>query len=92
MTRAIAACAFAYAQGGYVTVVDGIVGPWFLPLSRRERDGDDGKSGPVVRQLHQQFADLGPLEMHAIATTALDAQTVAGIIGQGLADGRFRLD
>jgi adenylate kinase family enzyme len=28
--NAIVAAAFAYAQGGYWTIVDGIVGPWFL--------------------------------------------------------------
>ena len=30
VTSAIAAAAFAYAAGGYFTVIDGIVGPWFL--------------------------------------------------------------
>ncbi|UJP39445.1 AAA family ATPase [Cellulomonas palmilytica] len=29
--RAVRGTAFAYAQGGYTTVVDGIVGPWMLP-------------------------------------------------------------
>src|SRR5688572_25926211 len=31
VTQAAAACAGAYARGGYITVYDGIVGPWFLP-------------------------------------------------------------
>ena len=35
VSRAIAACAFAFAAGGYFTIVDGIVGPWFLDLYRR---------------------------------------------------------
>ena len=30
VTKAIAATAAAYAEGGYLTVIDGIVGPWFL--------------------------------------------------------------
>ena len=30
VTRAIAAAACAYAGGGYLTIIDGIVGPWFL--------------------------------------------------------------
>jgi len=30
VTRAIAAAAVAYALGGYLTIIDGIVGPWFL--------------------------------------------------------------
>ncbi len=34
VTRAIAAAAVAYAQGGYEVLLDGIVGPWFLPLYR----------------------------------------------------------
>lgn len=33
--------AMAYARGGYFTVVDGIVGPWFLPPFR-ERAARDG--------------------------------------------------
>lgn len=28
---AVVACAEAYARGGYFTVVDGVIGPWFLP-------------------------------------------------------------
>jgi len=31
VTRAAAAAAGRYALGGYLTVYDGIVGPWFLP-------------------------------------------------------------
>jgi len=31
VTRAAAAAAGKYASGGYVTVYDGVVGPWFLP-------------------------------------------------------------
>jgi adenylate kinase family enzyme len=30
VTNAIAAAACAYAAGGYFTIIDGIVGPWFL--------------------------------------------------------------
>lgn len=30
VTAAIAAAACAYAQGGYFTIIDGVVGPWFL--------------------------------------------------------------
>ena len=30
VTNAIAAAAFSYADGGYFTIIDGIVGPWFL--------------------------------------------------------------
>lgn len=31
VTRAAAAAAGAYVRGGYATVYDGVVGPWFLP-------------------------------------------------------------
>jgi hypothetical protein len=31
VTRAAAAAAGKYASGGYMTVYDGVVGPWFLP-------------------------------------------------------------
>ena len=31
VTRAAASAAGAYARGGYTTVYDGVVGPWFLP-------------------------------------------------------------
>src|SRR5690348_11975303 len=30
VTRAIAAAASTYAEGGYFSIIDGIVGPWFL--------------------------------------------------------------
>lgn len=39
---AAAACAAAYAQGGYAVYVDGVVGPWFLePWRRLARQGLD---------------------------------------------------
>jgi cytidylate kinase len=31
VTRAAASAAGTYAAGGYVTIYDGVVGPWFLP-------------------------------------------------------------
>jgi predicted kinase len=36
VSTAIAACAGAFAVGGYLVIVDGIVGPWFLDLYRDE--------------------------------------------------------
>ena len=32
VTRAAAAAAGTYARGGYLTVYDGVVGPWMLPI------------------------------------------------------------
>jgi adenylate kinase family enzyme len=46
--------------------------------------------GPV-RDLNRQFAQLGPLEDHALDTTGIDAGAVADSIECGLDEGRFRL-
>lgn len=35
VTRAIVAAAAEYAAGGYLVVVDGVVGPWFLDVHRQ---------------------------------------------------------
>ena len=34
VTNAVAAAACTYAEGGYFTIIDGIVGPWFLQSYR----------------------------------------------------------
>ena len=39
MTRALGAAAARFAAGGYDVVVEGIVGPWFLPTLRSELAG-----------------------------------------------------
>ena len=36
LSRALAAAAFTYATGGYLTVLDWVVGPWFLDIYRAE--------------------------------------------------------
>ena len=36
VTRVIVAAAAAYVQGGYRVIVDGVVGPWFVPAYRAE--------------------------------------------------------
>ena len=46
---------------------------------------------PVVRQIAAQFADLGPLETHAVDTTAMSAETAAAVVRDGPESGRFRL-
>lgn len=38
LSRALAAAAVAYARGGYLTVLDWIVGPWFLDVYRVEAE------------------------------------------------------
>jgi predicted kinase len=37
--RALARCAHAFAEGGYHVFLDGVIGPWFLPLLREELHG-----------------------------------------------------
>ena len=44
--RALARSARAFAEGGYGVVLDGVIGPWFLPLLREELYG-----GPTVSYL-----------------------------------------
>jgi gluconate kinase len=46
---------------------------------------------PVVRRMHQQFADLGPLEHHAVDSTGLAAEATARLVRDGLEAGRFRV-
>ncbi|KRE13125.1 shikimate kinase [Bosea sp. Root483D1] len=77
--EALAAAAYAYARGGYFVVVDGIVGPWFLPAFRRDE--------AVVH-----YVVLSPPLDEAIrrcqargGDTLTDAQVIAALHGQ-LAD------
>ncbi|MGV0812774.1 AAA family ATPase [Mycolicibacterium boenickei] len=93
----IAHAAFAYAAGGFTTLVDGIVGPWMLhhfqelmgrhpripvhyivlrpgretALSRAtSREGPNALTDPgPILDLWDQFADLGPLNCHALDTS-----------------------
>lgn len=44
--RALARSARAFAEGGYDVFLDGVVGPWFLPLFREELRG-----GPLLAYL-----------------------------------------
>jgi predicted kinase len=37
--RALARSAHAFAAGGYHVVLDGVIGPWFLPVFREELSG-----------------------------------------------------
>jgi hypothetical protein len=41
--RALGRAARAFAEGGYDVFLDGVIGPWFLPVLREELSG----SGPV---------------------------------------------
>jgi len=47
--RAVARVALAFAEGGYRVFVDGVIGPWFLPVLREELAGGPGVSYVVLR-------------------------------------------
>jgi len=47
--RAVARTALAFAEGGYRVFVDGVIGPWFLPVLREELAGGPGVSYVVLR-------------------------------------------
>ena len=116
--RAVAAAARCYAEGGYTTIVEGIVLPrWFLePLRTSFRDAGLGTSYAVLRapleiclsrssarrdqplsdpdvvsELWRQFADLGPLEPHAIDVSHRTVDEVAATIAARLDDGSLEL-
>jgi hypothetical protein len=47
--RALARSARAFAEGGYRVVLDGVIGPWFLPTLRGELSGGPTVSYVVLR-------------------------------------------
>lgn len=67
VSRAIAAAACGFAAGGFVVVLDGIVGPWFLDIYRAEA----ARTGAQV-----SYAVLRPDRSTAIAR-ARDRETNA---------------
>lgn len=109
----LANAADGYARGGYFVIVDGIIGPWFLPpfralttilhyvvlrppvdiaVERCRRRGGDTLTDPVpIRALHGQFAALGELDRHALATDGLDPMETQEAVVAALESGEFRL-
>jgi predicted kinase len=112
----VASVAADYANAGYFTIIDGIVGPsWFLQPVRdslssaghtvayavlraplpvclsRARDRAPGRlsDATVIERLSCQFADLGPLEAHAIDTGAQTAEAAADVLSDLLQTGRL---
>jgi gluconate kinase len=69
--RAVMAAAAALADGGYQVVVEGIVGPWFLPIVFEELQRGDAKLRYVVLR-----PDLETCL--ARATTRADTERVPG--------------
>ncbi len=47
--RALARSARAFAEGGYHVFLDGVIGPWFLPVLRAELSGGPSVSYLVLR-------------------------------------------
>jgi len=69
LSRALAAAAFTYADGGYLVVLDWVVGPWFLDVYRAEA----GRVGVPL-----DYVVLRPSEDTAIARSrARDAYPIA---------------
>ena len=54
--RAIMRAAAAYAAGGYEVVVDGIFGPWFLPLVADELAPAGARADYVILRLDEERA------------------------------------
>ena len=72
VTRAIAAAACAYAVGGYLTIIDGIVGPWFLtPFSEAASAGNIPLHYVVLRPAS---ADISFARVQARGTHGLKAE------------------
>lgn len=70
--RAIAAAACAYAEGGYLTIADGVVGPWFLEPFREAASAKNIPLHCVV--LRPVSADIAFARVQARATHGLKAE------------------
>lgn len=61
-------------------------------VARATGRGEGALTDPdPVRFMWRQFADLGPLERHAIDTTAQSVDETLQVLRAGLAGGRFRM-
>ena len=110
---AVAGAAEGFASGGFLVVVDCVVGPWMLDLFLRldrpihyvvltvspdeavarcaSRTGDALRDPAIIRDLHRQFADLGPHKPHRLDVTDLAPGEVADAIDAALATGHWLL-
>jgi adenylate kinase family enzyme len=72
VTRAVTAAACSYAEGGYFTIIDGIVGPWFLEPFRQAAAS---KSVPLhYAVLRPASADVTFARVQARGTHGLKAE------------------
>jgi adenylate kinase family enzyme len=72
VTRVIAAAACAYAEGGYFTIIDGIVGPWFLEPFRAAASAKNIPLHYIV--LRPASADAAFARVQARGTHGLKAE------------------
>lgn len=111
------AAAATYARGGYDVVVDGVVGPHYVPpfravarsdglvlsyvvlrpalgetIARAQTRGPESlRDEGAISHMCGAFADLGPLEHHALDTTNQSAAATAEAVRRGVAAGTYRL-
>ena len=72
VTNAIAAAATEYACGGYFTIIDGVVGPWFLGSYRAAARAKNIALDYIV--LRPQSADIAFARVQQRATHGLKAE------------------
>lgn len=58
----------------------------------RARGGDTLTDVGVISALHDQLADLGPLERHALSVAGLSVEATCSLIGSAVESGRYRLN
>ncbi|WP_063055062.1 AAA family ATPase [Nocardia salmonicida] len=77
--EAIVVTVAAYARGGYDVIVDGIVGPWFLPQFRAL--ADDG--GPAISYvvLRPDLATTVSRARHRVGDELKDLEAISGLHG-----------
>ncbi|MFB6724394.1 AAA family ATPase [Kribbella sp. NPDC056345] len=114
---AYVAAAATYARGGYDVVVDGVVGPYYVPrfraaalndglvlsyvvlrpaleetIARAQTRGPESlRDEGAISHMYGAFAELGPLEHHALDTTDQSAAATAEVVRRGVAAGIYRL-
>jgi len=113
---AITRTAATFATRGYDVFLDGIFGPWFLPVIaaelqtlnlpvdyvvlraplevalRRVQDRIGHEKNHAVREMHAQFANLGPYDVHVLDSAEASVEKLAVVFESRRADGHFRLN
>jgi adenylate kinase family enzyme len=84
VAHVLAAAAFAYAQSGYWTIVDGVVEPWALAPYREAARAQSIALDYVV--LRPQSADIAVVRVQQRATHGLKAEAVVRELHRQFAD------